>query len=89
MFVERKKREKATAAEHTPPGRPGVGRRGLSSRALMPFLAGVVIGLAISTVAVVRPHAHSTAAGSITNIYISLGRLAVNHYSSTELTHIK
>ena len=78
MFVDRKKREKATAVggvEHTSTGRPGVGRRGLSSGALMPFLAGVVIGLAISTVAVVRPPAHSTAAGSITNIYISLGRL--------------
>lgn len=80
MFVERKKREKATAAggtvEHTPSGRPGTGRRGLAaSGALMPFLAGVVIGLAISTLAVVRPPAHSTAAGSITNIYISLGRL--------------
>jgi hypothetical protein len=72
MFLERKKREKAIAAsgmEHRP---AGVGRRGLSSAALMPFVAGVVIGLTISTLAVVRLP-NSTATGSITNIYISLG----------------
>ena len=73
MFVERKKREKAVCGSGVEP-RPGVGRRSLSSAALMPFLTGVVIGLAISTLAVVRPpNSTTTAAGSITNIYISLG----------------
>ena len=87
MFVERKKREKTVAAsgvEHRP---AVVGRRGLSSAALMPFVAGVVIGLAISTLAVVRPpNSTSTAAGSITNIYISLGNhfcAKINVYSHT------
>lgn len=36
--------------------------------ALLPFLAGVLIGLAISTAAVVRPHTDY-----ITNVYINLG----------------
>lgn len=68
MFVERKKRESAIG------GVPGVDKRGpSSSKALMPFLTGVVIGLAISTLAVVRP-SQSPAAGPITNIYISLGK---------------
>ncbi len=72
MFVERKKREK-TIAGHGMPG-VNVGRRGPCSGAgLMPFLAGVVIGLTISTLAVVRP-SHSPTAGVITDIYISLGK---------------
>ena len=37
--------------------------------ALVPFLAGVLIGLAISTAAVVRPHTDY-----ITNVYINLGK---------------
>lgn len=78
MFVERKRREKVVASsgvDHRP-ALAVVGRRGLSSAALMPFVAGVVIGLAISTLAVVRPpNSTSTAAGSITNIYISLGKI--------------
>lgn len=83
MFVERKKREKLAGGIEHIPGRPGAGRRGLPSAALMPFLAGVVMGLAISTLAVIRPPNSTAAAGSITNIYISLGK---PHYSNFEST---
>ena len=60
MAGERATREKSVAGHKAMTNKP---RR--HHWALLPFLGGVLIGLAISTVAVVRP--------TITNVYISIG----------------
>ena len=43
--------------------------------ALLPFLLGVVIGLAISTVALLRPHSETVT----TNVYINIGQEDLRH----------
>ena len=70
MPGERGRREKSVAGYKATSNKP---RR--HHWALLPFLGGVLIGLAISTVAVVRP--------TITNVYISLGEGIIQSDSSS------
>ena len=82
MSGERGCRSK-TITEHEYAARTTQSTRRHVHWALLPFLAGVLIGLAISTAAVVRPHTDY-----ITNIYINLGKWMLAVGSCVQTSHV-
>ena len=69
MSGERVRKEKAQSIAEQTASKSTTSTRRRHHWALLPFLGGVLIGLAISTAAVVRPRADA-----VTNIYINFGK---------------